>query len=325
MVRIRHGWLVVVLALAFVAACKKDNTAAEKAGGKSGSAAYGDDLSLLPRDSEIVVGLNISQVQQSALWKQFVEPKLSSGEALRKIGEFKAKCGVDPMAVVKSLSIGVKGIEGGKPDGVVVVHGMDKAKAMSCLDSMKEDMAKDGVELSHDGDVVLLKNSKSSAQFAMTYVNDSTALAVFGEQASAASLKALQSSSQTLKSSQPFLDMYGKIKTSDSMWLLVSGKFLEKGAAFGVNPMAVFGSANVTEGLTMDLRTRFRTPDEATKFANLAKSQAQQATKMFDKFDITNDGSEVRFSIVLSSQKLQDLIKQFSGMFGMMGGAMEAQ
>jgi len=29
--------------------------------------------------------------------------------------------------------------------GVVVVHGMTKAKAMSCLDSLKDDMAKDSM------------------------------------------------------------------------------------------------------------------------------------------------------------------------------------
>ena len=49
----------------------------------------------------------------------------------------------------------------------------------------------------------------------------------------------------------------------------------------------MYGSLNVTDGLTVDLRVQFATPDEATKFAALSKSQAQQASKMFDKVDIT--------------------------------------
>src|SRR5512140_475891 len=203
MVRIRHAWLVVALgvALAPVAACKKDNSGGDTAGGKggkSGNATGDEDLALLPRDSEVVLGINVTQVQQSALWKQFVEPKLMSGDAMSKISEFKTKCGIDPMSAVKSVSIGMKGVAGNKPDGVAVVHGMDKTKAMACLDAMKDEMAKDGTELSHEGDVVVLKNDKSGMHAALTYINDTTALAVFGEQASAASLKAAQAGGQAL-------------------------------------------------------------------------------------------------------------------------------
>ena len=323
MVRIRHGWLVVVLGLGLVAACKKDETAGDKgAGVATGSAAFSEDLALLPRDSEVVLGINVAQATQSGLWKQYVEPRLTSGDATRKIGEFKAKCGVDPMTVVKSLSLGVKNVSGGVPEGVVVVHGMTKAKAMACLDSMKDEAAKDGTELSHDGDVVLIKNSRGT-QAALTYVNDSTALVVFGEQANAASVKAAQTSDQTLKASQPFLDMYKKINTGDSLWMLLSGKMLERGAAFGVKATALFGSFNVTDGLGVDMRVRFATPEEATSFMNLSKSQGQQAGKMFDKFDVTTDASDVKFSLALSSQKLKDLIDRFSGMaraFSGMGG-----
>jgi hypothetical protein len=326
MVRIRHGWAVVVLglALALVAACKKDDPAGDKNGGKSGASgnpAFREDLALIPRDSEVVFGINVSQVQQSGLWKKFVEPVLMTGDAMRKIGEFKAKCGIDPMTAVKSVSIGVKGAASGKPEGVVVIHGMDKAKGMSCLDSMKDDMAKDGTELSHDGDVVVFKNTRGGVQAAMQYVNDTTAFAVFGEQVTAASVKSAQAG-ETLKSSQPFLDMYGKINTGESLWLLLSGKVLDKGAALGVKATAVYGSLNVTDGLTLDLRMQFATPEDATKFADLSKSQAKQAAKMFDKADITSDGKEVKFSIALSSQKLEALVAQLKGLFSAFGGGM---
>jgi hypothetical protein len=328
MVRIRHGSLVIGLglALALGTACKKDSAGDQNAGtpsGLTGNAASAEDLGLIPRDSEVVLGINLSQVQQSALWKQFVEPKLMSGDAAQKMAKFKAKCGIDPMSAVKSISVGVKGITSNKPEGVVVIHGMDKTKAMSCLDSMKDEIAADGTEMTRDGDVVLLKNTKTNSQIALSYINDGTALAVFGEQVTAASVKAAQASNQTLKSSQPFLEMYKKITTSDSLWLLLSGKVLERGASFGMKASAVFGSLNVTDGLTLDLRLRFDTPDAAAQFASLGKSQAQQAAKMFDKIDITTDDKEVRVAVVLSSQKLQALIAQLTGLlsaFGGMGG-----
>lgn len=338
MVRIRHGSLVIGLglALALVAACKKDDKKTDNAAGDkgdktaekpsgmgmTGNAANSDDLSLLPLDSELVLGFNLSQVQQSALWKQFAEPKLMTGDTMRKMTEFKAKCAFDPMTAVKSVTVGMKGLGGTTPDGVVVVHGLDKNKLWACLDNMKDEMAKDGTELTRDGDVAIFKNTKNGATFATTFVNDSTLVAVLGEKATAAGVKAAAAGGSTLKSSPPFLDMYSKVNTGDSLWGLMNGnsKVFDKMSSLGVKPKAMFGSINVTDGLSLDLRMRLETPDAAAQLANMSKAQLQQAAKMFDKADVSNDGSDVRFTIVLSNQKLQALIAQFAGLVGAFGG-----
>jgi hypothetical protein len=334
MVRIRHGWLVVVLGLAVaLGACKKDEKSgnatagksADKAGqaGLSANAASGDDLSLLPLDSELVLGLNFSQVQQSALWKQFVQPKLMSGDVQRKLTELKDSCGFDPMTAIKSISVGLKGVGGDKPDGVVVMHGLDKAKVWACLenDKVKAEMTKDGGSFSRDGEVGLFKD-KSGSQVAVAFVNDSTAIAVVGEQVTAASAKAAAAGGSTLKSSPPFVEMYSKVKSSDSLWFLINGKakIFDKTAAMGVKPKAMFGSVNVTDGLSLDMRLRLDTPDAAAQLADMGKKQVQQAAKMFDQIDVTSDASDVKIAVVLSSQKLQALITQFSGLLGAFGG-----
>jgi hypothetical protein len=114
--------------------------------------------------------------------------------------------------------------------------------------------------------------------------------------------------------------MYKKINTSDSLWFLLSGKLLEKGASIGVKTSAVYGSVNVTDGLTLDTRLRFDSPDAAAQFASMGKAQAQQAATMFDKVEVTSDGPEAKVSVVLSNQKLQALIAQVSGMLGAFGG-----
>jgi hypothetical protein len=327
MVRIRHGSLVVVLGLglglALGAACKKDEKSETPAGAKSGKAAQTDDLSLLPLDSELVLGLNVAQVQNSALWKQFVEPKLMSGEAQQKLAEFKANCGFDPMTQLTSVSVGVKGLGGGKPDGVIVMHGLDKAKALACLENekVKAELAKDGGEFSREGDVSLFKD-KAGNQVAVTFVNDRTAIAVFGGQVTAASAKTAAAGGSALKSSPPFLEMYSKVNAGDSLWFLLNGKapIFETMATMGVKPKAMFGSVNVTDGLSLEMRMRLESPEEASRIAGMGKSQLDQASKMFDRVDITNDGPDVKVSIGLSNQKLQELITQFAGLAGALGG-----
>jgi hypothetical protein len=332
MVRIRHGWHLAALGLMLtLAGCNKeekkgapgDKTAekGDKPGvAPSGSSGAVDDLTLLPLDSEIVLGINFSQVTQSSLWKQFVEPKMMTGDVQAKFAEFKAKCDFDPMASFKTVSVGLK-IVNDKPDGVIVVHGIDKAKSFACIEKMKDEAAKEGTEMTRDGDVVIMKG-KGGEPAAVMFLNDNTAVVALGDKGNAAGVKQVAQGGSTLKSSPPFLDMYGKVKTGDSLWFLINGnaKFFDKAAAMGVKPKAVFGSINVTDGLSLDMRMRMETPDAAAQFANMGKAQIQQAAKMFDQIDIAADGADAKITVVLSNQKLQALIQQVGGMLGGLGG-----
>jgi hypothetical protein len=329
MVRIRHGWLVALigLALPLASACKKDDKKSDTAAGvksdKTGgpaekAAAKTDDLSLLPVDSEIVVGINFAQVQASPLWKQFIEPKIMTGEVTGKMAEFKAKCGFDPMGAIKSISAGIKPT-GNNAEGRVVIHGIDKGKAWACMDANKEEMVKDGTEYTREGDVGLMKN-KNGGTFGFTFLDDSTLLGVFGEVVNADTVKGAAAGGSALKSSAAFVDMYSKVNTGDSLWFLVNGKVLDRGQQLGVKAKAVFGSINVTDGLATDIRVRAESPDAAAGLATLLKSQGQQVGKMVDKLDVGSDGAEVKVSVVMSKQKLDALITQFGGMMGMFGG-----
>jgi hypothetical protein len=332
MVRIRHGWLAIAMSLVVGgAACKKDDSKTgdkadkgDKAGGSTSAGGVGDDLSLLPVDSEMVLGLNFSQLQGSQLWKTFVEPKMMTGDAVKKFAEFKDKCGFDPMSAVKTVSVGLKGLNSKQPEGAFVIHGAEKDKVLSCLDKMKDEITKDGTEYTRDGDVALFKD-KNGPGVAITFINDTTALGTIGTAGTKDGVKAAAAGGSALKTSPAFVDMYGKINTNDSLWLLMNGnsKLFDKAAAMGVKPKALFGSLNVTDGLTVDFRMRVDTPDQAKQFADMAQGQLKQAEKMFDKISITNEGNDIKLSVVLSNQKLQALIQQVGSMmsaFGGMGG-----
>jgi hypothetical protein len=337
MVRIRHGWLVAVIGLALPLAtgCKKDDKKSDPAADKTKTmgeataekapepAKATDDLSLLPVDSEVVVGINIAQVQASPLWKQFIEPRIMTGESLKKFNEFKDKCGFDPTTAVKSMSLGLKSVSE-KPEGAIVLHGVDKAKAWTCLDNMKENIAKDGTEYSRDGEVGLFK-AKDGTQTALTFINDSTAIAVVGPNATAAGIKNVAAGTSALKSSPAFVEMYSKVNTKDSIWALVNGRLLDRAASLGVKPKAVFGSINVTDGLAMDVRMVVESAEAATQLATMAKGQVAQAAKMVDQVDVTSDGPEVKVTVVMSNQKLQALIAQIGGLVGAFGGGMGGQ
>ena len=356
MIRIfRNAWsarlaMIAGLGLAFGVAgtaCKKDDKKADTATGDKGAAdkggdkaadkaeapagapkVTGDDLALIPVDSELVLGLNFSQLTQSALWKQFVEPALMNSASMTKdMADFKAKCGFDPILSLKSVSLGLKNLDSGKPEGVAIVHGLEKGKMNSCFDAMKDEMASKGNELTRDGDVILVKNTKENKTVGMTFTNDTTLLVAIAEQATSDLVKKAASTQSALKTSPPFLDMYGKVKTGDSLWGLMNGnsKAFEKMGQMGAKPTAIFGSLNVTDGLSVDMRMRFAKADEATQVAGGIKQQIGSLSKFADKADANVDGSDVHIEVAMSNQKLQTLLQQFGPMLSAFGGgAMKA-
>jgi len=301
----RRGWFVIaaVLALAGPAWAQAPKKAA----------AAGDDVAYLPVDSEIVGGLDFAQVQQSAIWKKYVEPFLMSGEVQKKIAEFKAMCGIDPMTAVTKLSFGIKNAgSGNAPEGTFVAHGVSKAKLTACFAKQKPVA---GTEVKVDGNVALIK-PKDGQPIAITFLNDTTAIAVVGTNATKAGALAALKGSNALKGSAAFMDMFAKTRTQDSLWMLINGNspaFGKMGGALGSKPKAMFGSINLGKDVTADFRLRLGSADEAKNLASSLQGQAQQAAALVDKLDVASDGSDVKFAISISNQKLENLIKMIGG------------
>ncbi len=315
MVRIRHGWFVIALALGVSATAFADDKPAAKRPAPA-PVASGDDLSLLPVDSEIVGGLDFAQLQQSMLWKQYVEPLLASNDVQKQMAEFKTTCGVDPMKVVTRISFGLKGIQSPAPDGVIVAHGVPKAKLVACFAKMAKNK-KLGEDITVEGDVLLSK-SKDGRPVAFAFINDTTALVVVGTNATKDGIKATAKGGSALKTSGAFVELYKKTKISDTLWVLMNGnsKAFDSLAQMGIKPKAVFGSINVTRDLTLDFRMRLATADEATKLSSTMQSTVTGAASMFDKLAVTSDGSDLRVTLALSDAKLKALISQFAPMLG---------
>jgi hypothetical protein len=329
MARQRVVVAVLAISLGSLIACKKKEEAKPTGGSAptkdsvapgakqvdTPAAPAGGDLGLIPVDSEIVLGINWSQLQGSPLWKQFVEPEMKKdSEFISNIENFKTRCGFDPMTAVKTVSIGMKGLGGDMPEGIMVLNGLDKAKSLACVDKWQEEAAKEGTTISKDGDVVLAKD-KSGEGGGLTFLSDTRALVVFGKAVDVAAVKKAATGGSTLSTSPAFVEMHGKIAKDQSLWFLANGnsKIFEDAQQLGLRPKAVFGSLNVTDGLSADVRARLDSPDQATQTVANFKGQVDAMKGMVDKLDFTADGADVKLSAAASVQKLQSLMKMFAG------------
>jgi hypothetical protein len=269
-----------------------------------------DDLSLLPVDSELVAGLDFQQLSGSSLWKQYIEPQLGKGDIKKQLDEFKTTCGVDAMKVMTKMSIGIKGLGANTPEGVIVAHGVPKAKLVACYDKLAK-KKQPGQEIKRDGDVLIVKQADGDVAF--TFVGDTTALMVIGAKANAAGVNAIAKGTSALKTSAAFAEFYKSTNTKDTLWMIVNGnsKAFEQLGAMGVKPKAVYGSVNVTKNLNLDLRMRLGSADEAKNLTNMFQSQLKAVAGMFDKIDVKADGKDMRVTILLSDAKMKALASQF--------------
>jgi hypothetical protein len=274
-----------------------------------------DDLSLLPVDSELVGGLDFQQLQASQLWKAFVGPMMAKNDVQKEMAEFQAQCGMDPMKVVTKLSFGFKGLGADSPDGVIVMHGIDKTKATACYDKLVKS-GKIGKDAKKDGDVLLFK--KNANQAAFTFVDANTALFVMGTNGTKDGIKAVAKGTSALKTSAAFVEIYKKTNTSDTLWAVMNGssKAFDAMASLGIKPKAVFGSLNVTKDLNLDVRVRMKSPADATNLSSMMNTQVKAAAGMVDKITIAADGADVSVKVLLSDAKLKALATQFGGMMG---------
>ena len=278
------------------------------------------DLALLPADSDAVIGINFTQLQQSPLWQQLVAPRLA---ALPGLGTFRDLCGFDPLQSLQALAIGMH--MGDDPTGTVVVHGYSRKQAMTCFDSKGiSQVEKDGTKVVIDGDVVLVTD-KSGKQVGFTFVDDTTAIAVIGpDAASKGSIERIASGEvRGLDTSPAFGEMYDKVNTHDSMWMLINAQspaLAKQGLnSMGMHMKAIYGSVNVTDGLALDLRVRVDSPDEATNMVSMAKAAIagnQQLTQFVDKLDITSEAADIKVGVTVTQQKLMSDIAMFGGLLG---------
>jgi len=278
------------------------------------------DLQLLPVDSEIVGGLNVSQMQQSALWKQYMTPLV--GNAAPTLKSIKAACGFDPLVTVTSVSVGLKHVMTSAPEGVFVVHGIDKAKMLGpCLAKLKTEMAKEHTKVALDGDVVTITGNKPGELVAFTFLNDNTLVGALGEKGTKAGVLEIAQGGSPLAKSAAFIDMYSRINTSESVWALANGNshLLDKLAAL-VKPRAMYGSLNFTDTIALDLRLRLDSADQAKQLASMGGSQVTTAKQFFNKLEVSADGPDVHIGLAMTPQQIVKVQKEFGAMLGGLGG-----
>lgn len=278
------------------------------------------DLGLLPADADAVIGLNFAQVRGSALWQRYVAPMLVGNADIQK---FQAQCGFDPLSSITSISIGIKGLGDDAPiSGVIVVHGLDKAKSLSCFENEGLGDADDpGSKLTVDGDVLLIGGPGDHDHAAFTFVDASTALVVLGPAAATRqSVEQVAAGGGTFATTSAFAETLQYVNTDDSLWLMLSDSSpLVRTINTAIAPYTpvVLGTTyvalNITDSLALDAGLRLGSPQTVAALVSTIQAKLaagplhDSVTPYFDQLDVTADGSDLIVSLALSGDQLLQL------------------
>lgn len=256
-----------------------------------------DPLAFLPADSELVAVIDVRSLRRSPTWRR-LEPIIAA-QAGTALGQFEAACGFDPLAGLRRISFGLRGLDDAEPTGVIVVRGIDRDAAMACI------QAREGVTVER-GYVTI----DGSDRGALTFVDASTAVVLVAPDASAARLAALIADGSPLRGAPAFEDVLGSVRMRDPLWFVVVGKnkTLTSMATFGAIPVALIASVRLGSAISAELRLRLAAPDEATRMAAAMQSQIAMATQMFEQLTITAEDLDLVLRLRMTQAQLDQFL-----------------
>jgi RNA polymerase sigma factor (sigma-70 family) len=274
------------------------------------------DLPYLPADADAVLGINVAQLRQSALWQMFVAPALSSATPIQ---QFAALCGFDPIASMSSATLGLRGFgDDGSFSGTAVLHGIDKTKAMACFDKSGIPAAEqNGVHVVIDGTIALL-TTPDGYHAGFTFVDDTTAIIVLGPNATtAAGIAQIAAGGGGLDAAAGFSTLFANVAADDSLWLVISDASpllaAINSSLASYTPIqlhGVFGSIGVGDTLSVHGGIRLGSPELATQLVADAQRQLDALTGQggsstyFDQLDIVSDDNDVLLDVTMNVTQL---------------------
>lgn len=302
----------ILLAALLVAGCYRDSTPTTAPPGNKQQAAEqitNDVLAFIPKESDIVVGADLTRLRASPLWTTQLEPLITNngGDELAKI---RTTCGFDPLVAVSHVAFGTQKVAS-QNEATVVARGIDPRRALDCVAKLVPQREM----VSRDGDTLVIAEQGRPTQIALSPLGRSAVLGVLAPGANRGLATSRVQTGTPLRTSPAFVDLHSKLEPGASVWFIANGAAptFQALGGMGMNPRFVDGTLTVTDRYVAVLRVTFKTPDEANNIVTMSKSMAGQVRAMVETFEVRAEGAVARFDIVMTSAQAQTLM----GMMGM--------
>jgi hypothetical protein len=326
--RLRSAVFAALLVPVFVTGCKKT----------SGTGAAKEDMTLVPREADIVVMANLTRMRNTDMWRRLQDLRDSDANNKKEYDDFVKRCQLDPMKDIDSVFLAFPQT-GGQKDFAAVMRGkFDEDKLVACA---KEQAKKDGsdVQTSDYNGKKLYTDGKKQEAWA-TFLDKSTV--AVGSQTWVKKVidQAGGKGQGSAKDNEALMSLVKRAKTNDGIWgagvVPQSARDQLKAdphLAAASSMKDVFGSVDFAKGIAADANVDLATENDAKEVAAKATAQLLEAKKnpqlmmmgmasFLDAVKIDAKGSTFHLTVDLTQQQVDDLINRVKGILKSFGGAL---
>ena len=268
-----------------------------------------DELAFLPKESDVVVGLDMTALRSSPAWHEQIEPELAQSSQVEKNRQI---CGFDPWAPITHVTLGVRKADAGS-EFLLTVAGGDAQQEIGCV------LKQLGTEYtSHpDGDVTLISKASENSTIALSAVGRSHTIAFSTPGIDANRMHAQLSVGAPLRGSPAFMSIYESLEHGASLWFVINGQSsLFQSLSLGIRPRYIDGTIIVSDHYVWTTRITMATAAEATQLANMLRGMSAQVQQMVDKLDIHEENAVLHIDIVMTQPQVQTILKMLGAFTG---------
>lgn len=232
-------------------------------------------IEALPLTANLALGINVSRLRSSALFKELL-PLLTQRMGA-ELKEFKDLCGVELFEAVDSIVLSTN-TRGSGDDMTVVVSGMERDQFNRCAPAVAEAQGQT-IQLAHEGDYTRMIMQGSETSTWLGWISGEMFVMRTGQDKSI--VEPHVRGEQSLTGNTVMMELMGKVSTEGSLWLITGGTDMDP------NIVSIHATADTTGGLKLDAGLETISPDTATSMAQALQDQitsARQMMKSVDKF-----------------------------------------
>ena len=296
---------LAVMASAPLAACKKEGAAGSKS----------DTLAYLPKDAAMVATASMEKARSSELFKKNQERIM--GQLPPDLAKFKATCGIDPLADLDSMVVGIGGDPQADGGTVIVMEGkIDKAKVEACILKIGKEETGADVTPEVKGKVT----AYPALEMATYFPAEHTLVLAKGGAGAVATLEAIAGGAN-VKANKPVMDMVGKVDSDSTFSIagVIPASMAGPMASMGGSPQSLHASVKMDSGIDVDAAIMFANEEEAKQMSMLA-SMGLSAAKgqpplegIVDNIKIVAEGATLKINADLTGEQIQTISDMAGG------------
>lgn len=300
----------------------------------SGPRAARDDLALAPRETDIVLTINLKRVRGSVLWKKLIEFRDKDPNSKKQYDDFVKKCHFDPLNQIDSIFLALpQSVDQSREFALVARGAFNEAELVSCMrQTAKENQGKEVTETPYLNHKLYTVGGQEGA-FA---VLDSKLAIMGGREWSRKLIDQHENRvpGNGAKDHKELTDLVRRTQQGDGIWGagLVPPSVTEKlksnpqlGSAASMK--SIFGSVDLGKGMSIRLNLDLAGDAEAGELSAKVKDQLASARKnprvqvlglgaYFDAIKVAAAKNTFTTAIDLSQPQVDDLLTRLSGLLG---------